>query len=359
MSDDRVTVIAEAGVNHNGSIDLALRLVEAAADAGADVVKFQTFKATELASEQAAQANYQKRRMGADANQLEMLRDLELGATEHAAIVARCKARNIRFLSSPFDSASLRLLVDGLGVDQLKIGSGELTNAPLLLQAARSGRPVILSTGMAMLEEIEEALGVLAFGYLGGNKAPSRAVFAHCFASSGGRAVLKRNVILLHCTTEYPAPFAEVNLRAMETMRTAFGLPVGFSDHTPGIAIALAAVARGAVVVEKHLTLDRTMKGPDHMASLEPPELKQMVAGIREIEQALGSRNKGPTPSERANMAVARKSVVAARAIAAGEVFTADNLAVKRPGNGISPMALWDLIGKVAPRAFAADEMIT
>lgn len=358
MSSDRVTVIAEAGVNHNGSLELALRLVDAAAEAGADVVKFQTFKASELASQQAAQAEYQKLRTGAETSQLEMLRGLELGETEYADILARCQARKVRFLSTPFDAMSLRLLVESLGVDELKLGSGELTNAPLLLQAARTGRSIILSTGMGTLGEIEAALGVLAYGYVGRSKPPSRATFSESYASPEGLAALRAKVTLLHCTTEYPAPFADVNLRAIDTMRAAFGLPVGFSDHTPGIAITLAAVARGATVVEKHLTLDRTMPGPDHVASLEPAELKAMVAGIREIEQALGSWIKAPAPSERKNIAVTRKSLVAARPIAAGEPFTAENIAVKRPGDGISPMQLWDVIGEIAPRAFAADEAI-
>lgn len=359
MTDDRVIVIAEAGVNHNGSLDLALRLVDAAADAGADVVKFQTFKASELASQQAAPAEYQKRHMGHETSQLEMLRGLELGEAEHRAILAHCEARGVRFLSTPFDLPSLRLLVEGIGVDQIKLGSGELTNAPLLLHAARSGRPIILSTGMGTLDEIEAALGVLAYGYRRSNDPPSRAAFADSFAALEGQEALTTKVTLLHCTTEYPAPFADVNLRAMETMRAAFGLPVGFSDHTPGISIALAAAARGAVVIEKHVTLDRGMKGPDHMASLEPSELQSLVAGIREIEQALGSPNKVPAPSELKNIAVARKCLVAARPILAGETFTMENVAVKRPGTGISPMEIWDLIGKAAPRAFAADETIT
>lgn len=357
MSRRNVCIIAEAGVNHNGSLDLALSLVDAAADAGADVVKFQSFKSTALVSRFAQKAEYQKAATDGAESQLQMLQQLELGEEALVAIIDKCRARNVEFLSTPFEAESLETLVTRLGVARLKLGSGELTNAPLLLAAGRAGLPIILSTGMSDLGEVEAALGVLAFGYLGYEN-PGPAAFARAFASRAGRELLARQVVLLHCTTEYPAPFEDVNLRAMETLRSTFGLDVGFSDHTPGIAIAGAAVALGASVVEKHMTLDRGMKGPDHRASIEPAEFADMVRDIRRIEMALGSGDKVIAPSERKNVAIARKSIVSARAIAQGEPFTADNLTVKRPGTGISPYALWDLIGQPATRAYEIDELI-
>ena len=350
----RVMIIAEAGVNHNGSLERALAMVDAAAVAGADLVKFQTFKAEKLASRAAPKADYQNAAVGGGLSQLDMLRDLELDAAAHGRLIERCAARGIEFLSSPFDPDSLDLLARRLDLPRLKLGSGELTNAPLLLAAGRSGKAVILSTGMATLEEVRAALGALAYGYLGG-ATPSRAAFAEAYDGAGR---LGEKVTLLHCTSEYPAPYDEVNLRAMDTLAEAFGLPVGFSDHTQGIAIALAAAARGAVAIEKHFTLDRDLPGPDHRASLEPAELASMVAGIRQVEAALGDGVKAPTPSERKNMNAARKSLVAARPIRRGESFSAENLTVKRPGKGVSPTGYWETIGQAAPRDFAADEVI-
>lgn len=358
MIPGRIAIIAEAGVNHNGSLDLALKLVDAAADAGADVVKFQTFKAENLASRHAAKAEYQTRTTGSAESQLDMLRRLELSAAAHDAILARCTDRGIRFLSTPFDLESLSFLADHLQVEHIKLGSGELTNAPLLLAVANTGKPLLLSTGMADLGEVELALGVLALGYAKKAEHPSRAAFAAAYATPDYRTALTTKVTLLHCTTEYPAPYAEVNLRAMDTLAAAFGLPVGFSDHTPGIAIPIAAAARGAIVIEKHMTLDRSMAGPDHKASLEPAEFAAMVDGIRQVELALGDGRKQPAPSERKNIEIARKSIVAARAIAAGEIFTTENLAVKRPGSGFSPFRYWDLLGKPAARGYDPDEPI-
>jgi N-acetylneuraminate synthase len=358
MRDAPVTIIAEAGVNHNGSLDLALELVDAAAASGADVVKFQTFKAERLASRRAAKAEYQTRTTAAEESQLDMLRRLELTEAHHDAIIARCKQRNIRFLSTPFDTASLDLLVRRFNVDTIKLGSGELTNAPLLLATATTGRPLILSTGMGTLAEVETALGALAFGYAKCADAPGKAAFAEAYADPECRKALNGRVTLLHCTTEYPAPFDETNLRAMDTLSSAFGLPVGFSDHTPGIAVAIAAAARGAMVIEKHMTLDRNLEGPDHKASLEPAEMAAMVASIRQVEAALGDGVKQPAPSEVKNIAIARKSLVAAKAIAAGEPFTPENLVVKRPGNSASPFAYWDLLGQKAQRAYEPDEPI-
>lgn len=355
----RTLIIAEAGVNHNGSPDLALQLVDAAAAAGADVVKFQTFRADRLASERAPKAEYQKRETGGGQSQLEMLRQLELTESMHRAVIAHCADRGIEFLSTPFDEDSLHLLVGTFGIGRLKLGSGDLTNAPLLLAIAGTQKPLILSTGMATLSDVEQALGVLAFGYTASvNEPPSRASFHAAFESEAGQDALCAKVTLLHCTTEYPTPAADVNLRAIDTLRQAFGLPVGYSDHTEGTAISLAAVARGATVIEKHFTLDRKLPGPDHKASLEPAELSDMVAGIRCVEAALGDGIKRAAASERANIRVARKSIVAARPIAAGEPLGPDNLAVKRSGGGLEPILYWELIGRPAARAFDRDEAI-
>jgi N-acetylneuraminate synthase len=356
--EHRVLIIAEAGVNHDGSLDRARALVDAAHQAGADAVKFQSFQADRLVSRHAPKAAYQQSATAPAESQLEMLRRLELGEPEHRALIEHCAARGIRFLSSPFDLPSVDLLTGRFGLSLLKIASGQIANAPLLLRAARAGAAVIVSTGMSTLSDIEAALGVLAFGYAGGDRAPSQAAFEQAWAAPASRQLLHDRVTLLHCTTEYPAPFTEVNLRAMDTLRQAFGLPVGFSDHTPGIAIPLAAVARGATVIEKHFTLDRSLPGPDHKASLEPPELAAMVAGIRQVQVALGDGCKVPVPSELGNRAVARQSLVAAVAIKQGEPFTEENLGFKRPGTGISPMRYWQILGTRASRDYARDEAI-
>lgn len=354
----RTFVIAEAGVNHNGSIDRAHQLVDAAAEAGADAVKFQTFKADRLASATAPKAAYQARETGESESQLQMLRALELSADAHRSLMAHCASRGIEFLSSPFDEDSLALLVT-LGVKRLKLGSGELTNAPLLLAAARSGLPLLVSTGMATLAEVEEALGALSFGHASPSAAPSRAAFAAAWATPSSRDWVQSNVTLLHCTTEYPSPADESNLRAMQTMRQRFGVACGYSDHTVGNAVCLAAVALGAVAIEKHVTLDRNLPGPDHKASIEPDELKRLVHGIRTVESALGDGVKAATPAEAPNMAVARKSIVAAKPIAKGERITADHVTVKRPGTGRSPFELWDVIGSVASHSYDIDDLIS
>jgi N-acetylneuraminate synthase len=350
-----VTVIAEAGVNHNGRLDTALALVDAAADSGADVVKFQTFRAGELATREAVQADYQIRNTAKVESQLEMLKALELDDAAHRKLLAHCGERGIAFLSTPFDHQSLALLTDGLGLKRIKVGSGDLTNAPLLLAIARRNCDVILSTGMATLEEVEEALGVLALGYAG-NGEPGRTPFKAAFAQ--GKDALAAKVVLLHCTSDYPAADDEINLRAMDALAERFGLAVGFSDHSVGIAVAIAAVARGAAVIEKHLTLDRAMSGPDHLASIEPRKFKNMVAGIRQVERALGPGGKAPTRSELKTRPIARKSIVARAPIREGDLFTVDNLAVKRPGTGLSPTLFWDLIGRRASAAYGADELI-
>ena len=353
-----VYIIAEAGVNHNGSPELAKELVAAAADAGADAVKFQTFRAEKLASASARKAVYQKETTNAEESQVDMLRKLELPLNVYPELIALCKEKGIDFLSTPFEADSLRFLTEECRIPRIKIPSGEITNGPFLLEIARTGLPVIMSTGMSTLGEVETALSVLAYGYLH-DEAPNNSLdFSRAYEGTQGHGILQEKVSLLHCTTEYPAPFDEVNLAAMDTLKNAFGLPVGYSDHTEGIAIPWAAVARGAEIIEKHFTLDKTLPGPDHKASLAPDELAMMVRGIRQIEKSIGNAWKAPTERERKNLPIARKSLVAKRNIRAGEVFTAANLGVKRPASGTNPMRYWCLLGKRAGRNYETDEPI-
>jgi N-acetylneuraminate synthase len=354
----RVCIIAEAGVNHNGSLDRALELVDVAADAGADIVKFQTFKAEASLSRFAHKCAYQIKNTGNNESQLEMVKKLELDENAHRRILEHCKTRSILFMATPFDHQSVDFLVKELKVSQLKIASGEITNAPLLLKAAQSNLPILLSTGMSSLGDIEMALGVLAFGYLNPTKQPSIISFIEAFFSSAGQNVLKEKISLLHCTTEYPAPYNEVNLSAMKTMKQAFGLPVGFSDHTKGISIPIAAVGMGATIIEKHFTLDKNLPGPDHIASLEPQELNEMVKAIREVELAIGNSRKIPASSEMKNLVTVRKSLVASTEIKKGDFFTLENLTVKRPGNGITPIHMWEMLGKKANKDYSLDEVI-
>lgn len=351
-----VYIIAEAGVNHNGSVEMAKKLIEVAADAGADAVKFQTFKAERLVSRTAQKAEYQKKTTDGEESQFEMIKKLELDVDAHRTLLQHCQKCDIEFLSTPFDTESVQLLVE-LGVSRLKIPSGEITNAPLLLSVARTGLPVILSTGMSTLGDVERSLSVLALGYTGG--VPKQRAFTEAYMSREGQAALRERVTLLHCTTEYPAPLSDVNLSAIDTLHAAFRLPVGYSDHTEGIVIPVAAVARGACIIEKHFTLDRSLPGPDHKASLEPEELNALVQVIRRVAEALGSPIKTPAHVELKNMDIARKSLVAAHPIAKGEVFTEENLAVKRPGGGRSPMEYWDVLGTIAQRDYGQDEMLT
>jgi N-acetylneuraminate synthase len=353
-----VFVIAEAGVNHNGDIDRALALVDVAADAGADAVKFQTFRAASLVSGAAAKADYQLRQTGGEETQLQMLQRLELSTEDHRRLHARCAERGIEFMSTAFDSDSLDFLADAIGLRRIKIASGDLTNAPLLLHAARKRLPLLLSTGMGTLDEVADALDVLAFGLTREDAPAGRVDFAGLRDSQDGRAALRERVTVLHCTTDYPCRMADVNLRAMQGLADAFGLPVGLSDHSPGIAVPTAAAARGAVAIEKHVTLDRGLPGPDHAASLQPDELAAMVAAIRAVELALGVADKAPTAAEARNIAPARRSLVAAVGIARGERFGPQNLAVKRPGSGLSPTLYWDMLGRVAARDYAPDEPI-
>jgi N,N'-diacetyllegionaminate synthase len=327
-------IIAEAGVNHNGDINLAKRLIDTAAAAGADFVKFQTFNADRQVTRSALKADYQSKVTDMAETQHEMLRRLELTEDMHHELIAHCKSRDIGFLSTGFDIQSVDLLAN-LGQDFFKIPSGEITNLPYLRHIGSLGKSVIVSSGMATMDEIQAAIDVL-------NKA----------------GTTRTSITVLHCTTEYPAPMAEVNLHAMAAMRQALGVRVGYSDHTAGFEVAVAAVALGACVIEKHFTLDRSLPGPDHLASLEPQELAAMVRAIRHVELALGDGIKRPSASELKNKAIARKSIVAKRPIAAGELLSAENLAVKRPGTGLSPMRWDEVLGRVAVRDFATDEMI-
>lgn len=326
-------IIAEAGVNHNGSIVMAKQLIDAAAIAGVDYVKFQTFKAEKLVTKDAKQADYQQRN-AADDSQYSMLKKLELSEAQHEELIAYCMEKGLKFLSTAFDMESVEYL-HSLRLGLWKIPSGEITNYPYLKAIAQYGKPVILSTGMCEMEDVQNAVDVLC-----------------------KHGLKKEQITVLHCNTEYPTPMQDVNLKAMQEIKDAIGVKVGYSDHTQGIEVPIAAVALGAEVIEKHFTLDRTLPGPDHKASLEPNELKAMVDAIRNIEQALGDGRKHVSESERKNMAIARKSIVAARDINHGEMLTEDNLCVKRPGSGISPMRWEELIGTKAIRDFKEDELI-
>ncbi|OQX06904.1 MAG: N-acetylneuraminate synthase [Desulfobulbaceae bacterium A2] len=331
---EHILIIAEAGVNHNGSLDLALQLVDAAAACGADAVKFQTFRADSLVARDAPKARYQQETTGTAEGQFAMLQRLELDMAAHRLLSERCQERGLVFLSSPFDIESARALYE-LGMRRYKIPSGEITNMPLLECIGRLAEEVLLSTGMADVQEVGEALAVL------------------------DEAGLDRSrVTVLHCTTEYPAPYDEVNLRSMMTMGKKFGVRTGYSDHTPGIEIPVAAAALGAWVLEKHFTLDKSLPGPDHRASLDPTEFAAMVRAVRHVELALGDGVKRPTASELPNRIVARKSIVAARPIRTGEIFSTENLTAKRPGSGVSPMRWHELLGRPARRSYQPDDMI-
>jgi N-acetylneuraminate synthase len=351
-----VYIIAEAGVNHNGQIELAKQLIDVAKAAGADAVKFQSFKADELVTQLAQKADYQLKNTASSESQYDMIKKLELQLEEHFLLKAYADSLGIEFLSTPFDKNSLALLVNDLGLKTIKVSSGDLTNAPFLYEIARCAQKVILSTGMSTLAEIEMALGVLAFGFLNSaNTTPSIQAFEQAYASAEGQKVLKEKVSVLHCTTEYPAPIDEINLNVMSTFKKCFDLEIGYSDHTQGTHVPIAAVALGASIIEKHFTLDKTLPGPDHQASLEPHELKYMVDCIRAIELSLGDGVKRPMPSEIKNRHIARKSLVAASAIAIGELL---KISCKRPGNGLSPYLYWDKLQKISSQNYQKDELI-
>lgn len=332
---NHVIIIAEAGVNHNGSIEMAKKLIDAACDCDVDYVKFQTTKGPgTITSKFAQMADYQKKNLNQDESQLEMLRKILLRMEDFEELNTYCGKQGVKFMSTPFDLESVDFLA-GLNMDYMKIPSGEITNLPYLRKIAKLHIPVIMSSGMCTLGDIEAAMNVLT-----------------------NNGLSESEISLLHCNTEYPTPFEDVNLRAMLTLKQCFGVRVGYSDHTKGVEVPIAAVAMGAEIIEKHFTLDRTLPGPDHVASLEPKELKAMTVAIRNIEKAVGTGVKKVTASEQKNIAIARKSIIAARNIKAGELFTDENLTAKRPGSGISPMRWDDVVGKTAKRNFMEDELI-
>ena len=329
----KTLIIAEAGVNHNGSLELARQLVDVAADAGVDYVKFQTFKAEKLVNKEAQQAAYQKENTGLEESQFEMLKKLELSHENHHALIEHCQLKGVKFLSTAFDLDSITFLKDKL--DFYKIPSGEITNLPYLEKVAQLNLPIVMSTGMANMKEVKEALKTLVTN-----------------------GIDKKKVTILHCNTEYPTPMKDVNLLAMKTIEKELGVNIGYSDHTLGIEIPIAAVAMGATIIEKHFTLDKNMEGPDHKASLEPHELKAMVVGIRNVEKAMGNGIKTPSESEKKNINLARKSIVALTTIKKGDLLSEQNITVKRPGTGISPMKWYEVIGKKAKRDYDIDELI-
>lgn len=354
---DYVYIIAEAGVNHNGQRDLAFSLIDAAAQAGADAIKFQTFSAKKLAGQSAPKATYQKRTTSDVETQLEMLSRLELPLDWHAPLKAHAQKRGIEFISTAFDKDSLDFLV-GLDIPFFKIPSGELTNGPLLWEFARSGKPLVISTGMATLSEVEQALAIVAHANTQKHQPANMTEVWKAWSEPSARHKLERLVTLLHCTSEYPTRVEEANLRAMDTMREAFGLPVGYSDHTQGILVPLIAVARGARVIEKHFTMDRDLQGPDHSASLEPDELTQMVANIRNVQVSLGNGHKCPQPSEWDTRLAARQQVASAKDLPTGHVLRPDDLTTMRLGHGLPATDIWRLIGQSTTRTYQAGEAI-
>ena len=355
-----VYIIAEAGVNHNGNIDLAYKLIDAAVYAEADAVKFQTYVSDSLVTESAKKAKYQAEQTAANESQYSMLKRLELTQEQFSKLQQYSQSKGIEFLSTAFDSESLRFLHKDLNLTTLKIPSGELTNAPFVLEHAMTGCDLIISTGMAEIEEIKATLSVVAYGYikkLGGSH-PSMCDFDKAYASKEGQRLLAEKVTLLHCTTEYPAPLEEINLLAMNGLRQQFGLNVGYSDHSKGIVVPIAAAALGALIIEKHFTLDCLMEGPDHRASLEPEDLRSMVVAIRSAKMALGSSEKKVTDSEFKNRNAVRKSIIALKNINKGDLYSESNIGIMRPGNGLSPFLYWETLGTHALKAFKIGEVI-
>ncbi|OZI12712.1 N-acetylneuraminate synthase [Bacillaceae bacterium SAS-127] len=350
-------IIAEAGVNHNGSLQLAFDLVDAAAEAGADAVKFQTFQAEQLVTKEAKQATYQEQNMGESMSQYEMLKQLELSHDEFIQLQGYCEKKNITFLSTPFDLKSVDFLIETLNLHTIKIPSGELSNAPYIYKIASCGVNIILSTGMATMEEIHQALAFIAFGLAKKEPVTLQSVQAY-YETEEAKALLKDKVTILHCTTEYPTPVEDINLASIDYLQVETRLQAGLSDHSDGIVVPIAAVARGAVMIEKHFTLNKNLPGPDHKASLEPNELKEMIQAIRQVEQAIGAFDKKPSSIELKNKQVARKSLIASRSIQVGERFTAENMTIKRPGNGVSPVFYWDYLGREVDKDYKEDELI-
>jgi len=353
-------VIAEAGVNHNGDESLAFELIDIAKSAGADIVKFQLFQAEKLATHKAELAEYQKKNIPTDvlSSQYDMLKKLELSPSVFLRLSDYCSTQGIEFLSTAFDTDSLNFLVDDIGIKKLKIASGELTNAPFLLDHARTDLDIILSTGMSTLHEITEALGVLAFGYLNLKGYPSKNLISEIMKSNEAKEIIGERVTLMHCTSAYPAPIEQLNLHAMQSLRDEFKTRIGYSDHSAGTLISPIAVAMGASVIEKHFTKSKDMIGPDHQASLEPNELLRMIVNIRSTETALGQHDKAPTSEEKKNLFIARKSIVASTSIQRGDIFSNANLCIKRPGSGMQPIKIWDLLGQHSQNTYDAGDLI-
>lgn len=359
MRNNRATIIAEAGVNHNGSLKMAEELVQVAIDSKVDIVKFQTFTADSIVTQSAQKAEYQKVTTGSGESQYDMLKRLELSHENHFELARLCEGTGVEFLSTAFDEQSISFLVNEVGIKRIKIPSGEITNAPLLLHMARFKLPIIMSTGMATLAEIEQALGVLAFGLLErGRSKPSPAAFLEAYASDEGYAALAQHVTILQCTSEYPTQAANANLGLMPLLGQVFGLPFGYSDHTEGTAVSIAARTLGASIIEKHFTLDKNLPGPDHLASLDSRELGELVTGVRSVEAALGGIRKVPTKNEMQNRVAARRSLVAAQDIGKGEKFSASNLTLKRPGSGASPYLYWQFLDRSSRKELRQDQMI-
>ena len=352
-------IIAEAGVNHNGKISLAKKLIDEAKKIGSDAIKFQLFKPNELVSIHAKKAKYQKKNTSNNQTQLEMLEGLVLGESEIIALKEYSYKKNIDFLLSCFDLESLNFVLEKLNPKTLKIASGEITNYPLLIKHSLSKKKIILSTGMSNISEIRNALGVIAYGYLNSTKEkPSKSKFIKSYNSEEGKKILKKNVTLLHCTTDYPCSYKDSNLLAIKNLRDVFGLKVGYSDHTSGIEASISAVSLGARVIEKHLTIDNNLKGPDHKASLSPKDFKVMIKSIRNIEIALGDGRKRLMSSEKNNLIPSRKSLYAKKDINKNDIFNSDNLTSKRPGKGISPTQYWNYIGKKSKKNYKKDTLI-
>jgi len=352
-------VIAEAGVNHNGDVALAKEMIHVAKEAGADAVKFQLFKAQALTTKAAQQADYQKKNCQRESSQFDMLKALELSYEAFQRLHQEAITADIDFMITPFDLESLEFIISVLQLPIIKVGSGDITFGPLLLRAARSESRIILSTGMATLDEIKQALQVIAFGAMEKSAFPTQERVTAAYLSAEGQSLLRERVSLLHCVSEYPAPYHDMNLRAMKTLATEFQLNIGLSDHSEGIVVPIAAVAMGANIIEKHFTLDKNLEGPDHKASIDPKELIEMMKAIRIVEQSLGDGEKSVRASELKNKALVRRSLVAKQAIAAGELFTLQNIDMKRPGEGVSPMQLWEWLDRKATRAYSEDEVLS
>ena len=352
-----VFVIAEIGVNHNGDINIAKKLINIAAKAGANAVKFQTFNTDKLVTKNAIKAPYQKKNAVIKETQYQMLKKLQLSPNDHFKLAKYCKLKKIEFLSTAFDKESFDFLSKEMKLNKFKIASSEINNAPLLLEFARKKKQLILSTGMSYISEIEKALGVIAFGLLG-KKMPSKKGFSKAYKSNNGKKLLKKYVTLLHCTSAYPTKTKEINLNCINSLKKKFQLRTGFSDHSSGIMASIIAVSMGATLIEKHITLDKNLPGPDHLASLNPVEFKQMISEIRNIKIMMGSSKKIPTANETRNKNVARKSIFASKKIKKDELFSEKNIAIKRPGNGKSPFEYWTIIGKRSKKKYEIDEKI-